>query len=197
MSFTDLWDISQGTVVDSTTGVLSSSHPTNMFGGNIYITYGAGQTVFRDDRTPGYVHEILWHTPSAVTVRSINLVAGHDGSPRNILYRGASRFDLYYKDDAGAWQPWYGLDLDPDGNLLYDGNSNPNYPGAHLIELETNVTPIAAQYFKATFVQAGGPDHAARGPRVYELDAYSTYVPEPASALLLLVSGLALRRRCR
>lgn len=197
MSLTDLWDISQGTVVDSSTGVHYSSHPTNMFGGNIYINYGAGQTVFRDDKTQGYVHEILWHTPSAVTVRSINLVAAHDGDTRDIRYRGASRFDLYYQDDAGAWQPWYGLNLDPDGNLRYDGEANPNYPGFHIAEIETNVTPVTAQYFKATFVQAGGPDHAARGPRVYELDAYSTFVPEPASLLLVLAGGLVLRRRHR
>ena len=198
MSVTDLWDVSQGTIVDSSTPIHSCSHRTNMFGANIYVTYGPYQTVFTDAYAPGFVHEIQWHTPSAVTVRSINLVMWHDGSNRDIRYRGASQFNLYYKDDAGAWQPWYTRSLDPDGNLQYDGQSNPNYPYVNYAEIETNVTAVTAQYFKATFVQAGGPDTAARGPRICELDAYSTFVPEPASALLLLVaSGLALRRRCR
>ncbi len=196
MSFTDLWDVSQGTVVDSTTGVVATLSPANMLGADIHSSFGAGQTIFSDYRAAGYVHDVCWHTTSAVTVRSINLVMWHDASGRDYTYRGASQFDLYYKDDAGAWQLWYTLNPDPDGNHFYDGESNPNYPGQNYAEIETNVTPVTAQYFKATFVQAGGPSNAS-GPRVGELDAYSTFVPEPASALLLLVGGLALRRRCR
>jgi hypothetical protein len=94
VSSNDLWDVTQGCVVDASSGCLSSFPETRMFG-------GGSDTIFRDYMAAGTVHWVEWHTPTPVTIESFNLVASHDGGTRDIRYRGFSAFRLYTGDGAG------------------------------------------------------------------------------------------------
>lgn len=220
LSYTDLWDVSQGTVVIATSGALTggwSSDVRNMFGGY----FGSGppdllnNTIFRDQLPAGTVHWVEWTTSSPVNVGSFNLVAAHDGDfdgyvTRNINFRGFSSFNLYARDSlASPWTQLYNYATDPDHDLDYGGG--PNYPGQAYLELYANITPIAAQYFRAEFVQYGNgsPPYPygygdAQGPRVFELDGYAPTgggggVPEPTTILLygLGFAGAGVYRRLR
>lgn len=199
ISSTDLWDISQGSVVDGTSGALyyRSSYRSDvrdMFGGAFGNIEG-GNTVFKDYMNPGFqggsvpagfVHYVEWHTPSAVTLRSFSLNAYNEG----MLRRAFSRFTLY--SGSGAGGPW---------TPIYDTGAGFTY-GPGQLDLSMNVTPLVAQYFRAEFVQASWTDAAAVGPRIQELDGYDTFlpgtdpvVPEPSILVAILsLVGLGLAR---
>ena len=194
---TDLWDVSQGAVIDATSGALNyrssyRSDVANMLGGALG-TIEVGNLLFKDYMSPGfvggpvpagYVHYVDWHTADAVTLRSFSLHASNEGMTR----RAFNRFTLYYGGAGGPWTP------------IYDTGPGFTYNGA--IVLESNVAPVTAQYFRAEFVQAPWVTSTAIGPRIQELDGFNTLldgtVPEPAAALLFVVGGLGLvlaRRR--
>jgi hypothetical protein len=188
ISESDLWDVSQGGIVDDSSGCLSGWPCGNVF--------APGQAIFDDYLPAGTVHWIEWHTPAAVTIESINLVAMHDGPPtRDIRYRGISAFRLYHSDTLGG--PWTLLhelaDTDPDANLRYDGG--PNYPGENYLEYCVAVPSTTAQYWRAEFVQYGYVSGNSSGPRVWELDGYDFVIPEPGTICLLGLAFLLLGRR--
>jgi len=204
VSYTDLWDVSQGTSVTGSSGALTgswSSDPRNMFGG----TYGSGpsdllnNTIFRDYLPSGSVHWVEWRTSAPITLGSFNLVATHDAGwdgyvTRDINYRGFSSFRLFSGDGAGNWTKLYEYAADPDNDKDYGGGVN--YPGQNNLELFANVPSTTTQYFRAEFTQYGGLRTSgysdSQGPRIQELDGYAPVtnpVPEPAT-MLLLGSGL-------
>ncbi|NLS91065.1 MAG: PEP-CTERM sorting domain-containing protein [Planctomycetaceae bacterium] len=191
--------MSQGTVVDATSGALhySDSYRSDvrdMFGGT-YAPLGAGVTLFKDYNSPyyqggsvqpGYVHFVEWHTPDAVTLRSFMLHAQNEGMNR----RAFNRFKLLWGDGAGNW------------TTIYD--TGPGFSYYLHVYLESNVAPVEAKFFRAEFTQAPWTDSRAIGPRVFELDGFDTFlpgtVPEPtALAVWGLLgacgAGLAARRR--
>jgi hypothetical protein len=205
LSYSDLWDVSQGTVVTGSTGALAggwSSDARNMFGG----FFGSGppdvinNTIFKDYQPAGYVHSVTWQTAAPVTLGGFNLVAAHDAGSdgyrsRNINFRGLDRFTLYSSTDGVVFTQVHDYFTDPDGDLDYGGGLN--YPAQNYLELEVNFgTPLAAQFFRAEFVQhgSGSPPSEygdAQGPRILELDGFApTGVPEPG-ILALLGLGLA------
>ncbi|MBN1394751.1 MAG: hypothetical protein JW959_06985 [Pirellulales bacterium] len=198
ISYSDLWDVTQGTVVSNHSGVKSSTHPNEeiscMFGLN-YCATECGNTLFKDyywdpgfTHVPaGYVHYVEWNTPSSITLRSFDLHAANDGV---MTARAFNRFTLYYSSAPG--NPW---------TSFYDTGDGFSYLG--MLDLESDLTPVNAQYFRAEFVQALWTSGAAIGPRIIELDGFETFLdgslPEPSSIILLAVAfagilPLALRR---
>ncbi len=201
MSGTDLWDISNGSVVDATSGPLhySSSYRSDirdMFGGG-FGTVEATNTLFKDymspgygggSVTPGYVHFAEWHTTSTVTLRSFSLHASNDGTMNR---RAFNRFQLYVGDGVGGW------------TSIYDTGVGFSYSGA--VNLAFDIAPVASQYFRAEFVQAPWISAAAVGPRIHELDGFDTFldgskpVPEPTTLAILGIglAGIGFSRRKR
>lgn len=193
ISSTDLWDVSQGTLVDSTSGALNyrptyASDVRNMLGGT-FGTIEAGNLLFKDFMSPGYqggsvpagfTHYVEWHTSASVTLRSFALHASNEGMTR----RSFSEFSLYSGDGSGTWSSFYDSDT-------------VNYNAYQ--EFSADITPVTAQYFRAEFVQASWSSNIAVGPRILELDGFDTFldgstgggtpVPEPATILLF---GLGL-----
>jgi hypothetical protein len=178
-----------------------------MFGGYYSGSAEPISTLFADYEPEGTTHWVEWQTADIITLRSFNLVAGHDDIyQRDINYRGFTDFRLFAWDNTSSnWSEIYTYQTDTDGNGYYDGG--PTYTNYNMLELTVNLaSPVVAQHFRAEFDQAGGPGNAS-GPRILELDGYDTYfgatpVPEPAS-MLLFGSGLAglfgtrLRRKNR
>ena len=184
--YNDIWDISQGAVVDSSSSIHYGSDARNMFGGG-YGWIESGNTLFDDFRPAGYTHYIEWHTPSMVDLTGFNLFAASDGGSNA---RSFQEFRLYYKNGLN-WMRFYTFD--------------PTHPyGAgpqnNELALAVNGLSINAEYFRAEFDQYGYVDWAS-GPRIYELDGFSQApVPEPGSLWMLgtgLLGLLGLRRKNR
>ena len=201
ISSADLWDLSQGSLVDNTTGALNYSSSfrsdvRDMFGG-AFGTIEAGNTLFKDYNSPGladgnvapgFVHSVEWHTPGAITLRSFSLHAFNEGMDR----RAFNRFTLLASSTLGG--PW---------TSVYDTGTGFSYgPGA--LDLSVDVVATVGQYFRAEFVQASWSDGRAVGPRIQELDGYDTFldgsvsgVPEPVTLTLvgLGLAGIGWSRR--
>jgi hypothetical protein len=203
-SYTDLWDISQGTVLDATSGPLNYRpsyrfYVEDMFGAATPTSLAPGITLFKDYMYPGYsggsvpagyIHYVEWHTPSVVTLRSFALHSYIERWDR----RAFNRFTLSSSSTAGG--PW--INIHDTGTTAF---------AQGYLDIEMDVTPVNAQYFRAEFVQAWWSDPAAVGPRAFELDGFDTFldgstgaVPEPASlaiwsVLALVGAGVGWRRR--
>jgi len=190
ISYTDLWDISEGSWVTAHspvhhhTGLMGmygwSSDIRNMFGGYYgQSSFGGSnpqyETYFTQDTGAGAIHWVQWKTASPITLRSFNMVAVHyfshySATTGNINDAGFSQFRLYSGDGSGNWTLLYELDdTDPDGDLYYGGG--PTYTEQFYLELAVNVAPTTAQYWRAEFVQYG--DGA---PTISELDGYDTFL---------------------
>ncbi len=182
-SFTDLWDVSNGTVVYECSGTLfSNTDKQDMFGANnSYYTPERGNTLFADWQPLNFRHYIVWHTPQDVTVGRIALWAGHD---QGTNARSFNRFTLEaYDFSLGSYVTVY----DTSVGLPYtwvEGNIG-------LVTNKTFDTPFTSNLFRASFYQATTIAWAS-GPRIYELDAFAPAptVPEWGS-LTLALFGLA------
>ena len=166
----DLWDISQGIVVTSDSGVLEGSDIRNMFGGN----FGpfAEETLFQDDLPADTIHSVEWQTAQQIMLTSFDIFANHDGPfPEfDANYRGFSAFRLFAQDPVTSnfellaeIFPSNPYDNTP-GNMAADG----------FLHISMDVAPTIAQVFRAEFVQFGDIELSASGPRVQELEGFGT-----------------------
>lgn len=190
-SSTDLWDISQGTTVVGTSGILStfySSDARDMFGGNFSTWPGdGGNTVFRDDKPTGFVHYIQWQTAAPVTVQSFTLFSFGDG-PNYGNEREFDSFTLRAKSSPSS--STYDL-------VLYSATFTHPYillDPVNYALISANITAVTSQDFMAEFVQHYG-GRGYDGPRVVELDGFATVVPEPTVVSLAGVAIIFLRGR--
>ena len=195
ISYTDLWDVSQGTVVTDYSVVHPISNIANMFGHSVFDPrYGEGEnTLFVDGEPAGFTHWVEWQTASPILINSFNLVASHDGA--NTDYRAFQSFGLYGWTGT-AWDPLYSCDV----SNPYGGGET--YTETYQLELYDTFSAVTSQKFRAEFVQyssAGG--RVASGPRIHELDGYYDVqaVPTPTAVVLGLLglgaAGAKLRRK--
>lgn len=185
---TDLWDVSQGSVVTGfwPSAVYLGSDIRDMFGGE-FGTLETGSTVFPDAGwLPGNSVTVEWKTPSVVELGRFALSVAADGNWPTTYNRAIRGFKLY----AGDGQP-------PNWNLIYDSGLltaplGEQINGVYHFTIDhTFASPVSSMSFKAEFVC-----DTTTGPRVIELDGYA--VPEPASLTLLALGGLAaIHRRTR
>lgn len=200
-STTDLWDVSNGNVVTGNSAVLAGVDARDMFGAVAPASVEPGNLLFQDAQAAGFVHFVEWMTPSANTVASIVLNAGHDAPPPiDANERGFSQFRLYARNpntnafDILVFQyspsnP-YGTSTAPPNGLVFTN------PGNNEIQLCVNIAPVTASEFRAEFVQYGDRTPSARGPRIFELDAFTdsrcTRAPAAAPAEIPTLSEATL-----
>lgn len=158
----DLWDVSRGTVVTTSSGVYPEQNGPGLFGGGGFYAE-PGDTVFTDDKPEGFTHYIEWKTLAPVTVSTVRLFAGGDGAIYN-NEREFTSFTLKTKSPGSStfdvtvftFTPQHPYDmLDPVTSLI----------------LDTNFPAFTAQEFRGEFVQYNG-HRGFDGPRVIEMDAF-------------------------
>ena len=192
ISSSDLWDVSQGTVVTDHSPVLDVSSTwysdiRDMFGGE-FSAVERNRTLFAD-RPAGTVHWVEWQTDAPVAVNAYNLVASAEGTNSDV--RAVSRFSLYAWDGTS----WDLLDeFLP--SIPYGGG--PTYTGANFLEAFRTFDTVTAQQFRAEFVQSTNTQGLNWGPRINELDGIFV-IPEPSVSLLMggLIAAFATRRKRR
>lgn len=168
-SSTDLWDVSQGAVIVSHSGVFPGFDPQGMFG-SIKPSPEPGSTVFKDGRPAESTHHIEWSASTPIRLDSFRLFASGDPHFRN--QREFSKFVLKAKTNPFANDHY---------ETIY--SFEPSHPytfldaGTRLI-LEATITPIVAQHFRAEFTQWNA-GRGFDGPRVIELDGFGARVEVP------------------
>jgi len=166
----DLWDVTQGSIVTSTSGVQRRT------GGAVRDMFGAmenavpierGSTVFKDGQLKGFVHFVEWQTPHPVTIDRVDLYAHHDGPGFDANERGFSRFTLLARDlGTGVF----------DARLEFSPDNPYDHIGISSLLMSEEIPPVTARQFRAEFVQFGDRSPGQRGPRIVELDGFA---PKP------------------
>ena len=177
-SSTDLWDISQGSIVTSNSP-MGYGAVSNMFGDNQVSVYPLeiGNALFADWNNAGFVATVEWQTPFVINLTGYNLTFRGDPTTG---YRSIALFNLLGKKSIS--DSWHLLATYAPTGIQYTET-----PVEHT---ETFVTQ-ELRFFKAEFVQSKN----VYGTRIVELDAIAT-VPEPSSAgIFAAISALGLLRR--
>jgi hypothetical protein len=171
---TDLWDVSQGTVITATSGPIPGYSIESMFG-------GAGDwAYFSDTQPPGFVHFVEWETLADVKVGRVQLFAVGDGVfGFSNNEREFSHLTLRAKSPGSAIYDITVLDYTPTHPYTFVG-------GNYLL-IDQEIPAVSSHSFRAEFTQfdtGSGFD----GPRIIELDAYGPPPPvittQPTSVTL-------------
>jgi hypothetical protein len=173
----DLWDARLGSTITAMTPYVGI--PNGMFGAGS-ASESTDATSFADG-AEGAVHVVEWSTPTAVQVNTIRLFApstdgGEFGSfTLRAKSAGSETFDVA----IGTFTPTHPY-------TLLDAST--------YAILDTEIAPVTATAFRAEFLQYG-----ATGPRVLELDAFTTrplvtpaVVVNPASLIAQKGQDIAL-----
>jgi hypothetical protein len=171
-STSDLWDISQGSVVTGTSGVIAPvSDIRDMFGG-AFSQVEPGNTLFTNNYPAGFVHYVEWQTPGPVTLNSFNLFASGDGPTAPFpTQREFAQFVLKAKSSPLATN--YDLTL---YTLVVTNHPYTFVDPVNAALVVANITPVTAQYFRAEFTQYNA-GNGYDGPRIIELDGFGSRLP--------------------
>jgi hypothetical protein len=165
----DLWDISQGTLITRTSGLLGAGSPAGFFGENGQdFFWEATYSYFLDFQPSGTVHYIEWQTAGDVTLNQVRLFAVGDGPAYN-NQREFAQFTLKTKSPGSS---------DFDVTILTFTPTHPYTfvdPGTYLL-LDQAVTPATAREFRAEFLQYDSGT-GFDGARIRELDGFGTAGP--------------------
>ncbi|MDQ4127661.1 MAG: Ig-like domain-containing protein, partial [Actinomycetota bacterium] len=178
-STADLWDVSAGTAVTSTTGVLSGTDARDMFGGTFStISVENGNTIFSDFQPKDFVHSIKWRTDNPVAAGSFNLIAYHDGADSE--NRSFTEFRLYgFDTSTDQFELLY--TLNPTIPYGGDGESVGGPRTGDVLYACGDLPALSTDRFRAEFVQTVESSNAS-GPRIVELDGFEGTLVTPPPA---------------
>ena len=183
----DLWDVSQGTIVTSTSGY--ANDPLNVFGKSFGVP-NPPDSYFVDGKPAGFSHFIEFKTVNPVTVRSLNVWGGDDRVIGAFGQRAFNEFRLF---------GWNGTSfvklIDNPITVPYAQQSPFGGDGALTV---SQVIPggFTSDTWRAEFVQPPAFNGTLYGPRVLEMDAFPD-VPEPGIGLVTLGALALIGRRSR
>ena len=163
----DLWDISQGTVITSSSPPIPGYAIESMFGGFSIVDWA----YFSDSQPPGFVHFVEWQTLEDVTVGQIQLFALGDavfGFPNN--QREFAHVTIRAKSVGSATYDLTLVDFTP---------THPySFAGPNRLLVDDTIPPVVSRSFRAEFTQFD-TDGPFDGPRIIELDAFPPVPPPP------------------
>lgn len=185
--YNDLWNVSNGTVVTANSPVSNSTLKIiDMFGGT-KGTWEPGNVIFQDGHVPPYVHFVEWQTSTNVTVKAFNLFAACESVPGNDGYRRTFADMRLFYWDGSSWLKFF--DEAPTIPYFIPVGGTIGMPFSVILP-----NTVSSNRWRAEFDQsAWWSDGHYYGPRIVELDAFST--PEPMSMFLFGLGGLLLSRR--
>ena len=200
----DLFNISNGAVVDSNSPLVYQYNIEDMFGGMLSTgSEGPGRVLFADDNTNPWIvsmnpgdYYVNFSTSSPILLSSFNLYLQDDFN--DTADRTVTDFQLYANTTLIA-----NVTILASGQLNYE-----SVYGSDTIEVSDTFAPVDASSFTAVFTDNPLARPTADGPRVLGLQGFGTadapdpYVPtsstpEPSSFVLMAVGflGLLLVRR--
>jgi hypothetical protein len=188
MDYNDMWDV---TAPHTDRVTITNSGPVGLiFPADRSFGHAAGtgdsnyNTIFGDSAAAGTMHYVEWQCQTPVTLAEFHLFASRDWINGH-WNRQFSEFNLYYWDNT-AWQLIKHLDTD----ALY-GQYDPSIPGFLAVAVN-DFAPVSAARFRYEVEQTATSQYnwLWGGPRVCELDGYSSVVIPLPGAVWLLGSGL-------
>lgn len=161
---TDFWDISQGSIVTATSGMIPGYFAESAFGGSSSLSDWA---YFADGQPAGFTHFVEWETPIEVTLGQVRLFAFGDGFLNN-----GREFDQFILKAKSPDSLAYDVTI-----LTYIPTHPYTFvnPNTRLV-IDEIVTPVVSKSFRAEFVQYTAGFNFD-GPRIVELDGLP--VPPP------------------
>jgi hypothetical protein len=171
-SATDLFDVSQGSVVVSASPAYGN--PDGFLGGEGFFE-GQKNTLFGDGSVAGTIKTLVFSLTGPVSVNSISMGLSQDGGTKLRGPAGYSLFGLESPTDTGIVLSTATLANDYESAY---GNTN--------ITIQDFFPTFTGRYFRLELVQREN----YYGPRVQELDGFLAPVPEPSTWALGLM-GIA------
>ena len=148
----DVWDISQGTVVTSSTGFVPNSTGDNMFGRSFGVE--PGNAIFADGRPAGFTHAVEWRTSGLLLLEGARIFATQGGDTSG--QRTFTEMRLFGRTDAAAAFTQL---------ATFRPGENPYFSP---VRATVFFAPFVGQEFRAEFDQFG--NFTFPGPRIEELD---------------------------
>jgi hypothetical protein len=169
---TDLFDVAQGTIITSSSPLLSSFTAEGTFGSTSPQAVEGFRTIFSDAARP--VDFIEFRTPTPIDLTSYRFVLGEDGNGSG--NRSATAFRLYASSNAA----------DVLSNQISAASIAQTYTvnyGSPQIAISDSLSVPNVQFFRMEVDRTG-----SSGPRIFELDGFGTVVPEPSIATIFVLS---------
>lgn len=187
----DVFDIAQGTVVNSNSPLMDGLDVRDLFGGAFGIGNESGNVIFSNTNSNPWSgsnnsldYFVTFTTSSPINLAGYTLYLADDMNDTS--NRTVTRFRLFASGDSTPIS---------DVTILNPGQTDYNAAyGSDLVAVSDSFSAVSANTFTAVFSANSSATSDAIGPRVLELDGFSGVsaqgaVPEPGS-LTLLSAGL-------